>query len=252
MSAAPDAGADDRAKDLRSYRDLILSKNGPKDATSRLVALGLTRCMDSRTLESFASAEHIAELTALSERTVRTAFKNLVTEGWIKERTKEKGRDFWQKIRRATIPATLRRLDASTGSRSDGLPEQSAGSHIYAQPEADAGSQTTGLAANGGLTGGKIQHGDPAPVAGYLGKRSLLRDLPPRSAVAARQRGSKTTESREARESRIRHYWVQCPQHRADIFTMATLAKVTPEEYREFALIQDPGISKLLKPTAPQ
>lgn len=130
-----------RPRNIGEYRARVLSVDGPSSASARLVALGLMKCMDRGSLESFASAEHIATLTALSERAVRTALKLLVTEGWLAERSKQRGRDYWQKIRAARLPARF----AATYKKDE--PAESAGSS-YQQPAVAAASQAPGLPAN--------------------------------------------------------------------------------------------------------
>lgn len=149
-------------KSRHAYREAVLSKDGPTHSTARLVAIALTMRMDARTLESFASIELVAELTRLSERTVSTAIAKLRREGWIEERTKARGREFWLKYRRATLPDRL--PEESAGSQAAGHPEEIAGTRLPANgagvPAIDAR-----LPAIDGATACKTLHGDPAGIA---------------------------------------------------------------------------------------
>jgi hypothetical protein len=147
------------------YRNLVLSEHGPSTSSARLVAITLTQLMDSKTLESFAGAEKLASMAGVSERTVRTALKCLCAEGWIEERTKKRGRDFWLKIRRATFPAGLAASFAGSDEARHPAPVAASASGL---PANDAGLAVTaaGLPANDSTTGGKTLQGHPATVAG--------------------------------------------------------------------------------------
>jgi hypothetical protein len=219
-----------RPKDRRAFRDLILSEQGPKSAAARFVAVALIQRMDSASLESYVSAETIGKLTALNERTVRRALKRLVAEGWIVERTKAKGRDFWLKIRRAALPPGL--ADNLTGSHENGLTDRMPGSQGYPQPDEMSGSHGGRLVDKSDSTGGQIARADPDTESDDPGKRSRIRDPGPRPAVATRQRGQTEPDRDQQLDSRIRAYLRDLPQHRNDLTTIAKLAKCTEQDVR--------------------
>lgn len=139
-------------KSRQEYRDAVLSEHGhgPSKSAARLVALALTADMDKNTLETYASVERIAKRSALSERTVRTALKTLVAEGWLKEHTKRRGRDYWLKIRRATLPARVAEIIAGTSG---------------GELAATVSGTPARLPANGEATTGKKPHAEAVMVA---------------------------------------------------------------------------------------
>jgi hypothetical protein len=82
----------------------------------------------------------LAVLSKLSERTVYECLAKLVREGWLEERTKSKGRDYWLKVRRPVIPAA-----AVPASRTDSLqPLQAVETRL---PATVAGSRAEGVPA---------------------------------------------------------------------------------------------------------
>ena len=146
------------------------------------MALTVAQMMDRYTLETYASIDAIAKRCGLSSRAVGTNLTTLVRSGWLIERTKLRGRDYWRKIRQASIPPT-------------GLPEESAVSKpgdslrkVLAVTPATACSfdslkQTTDslqidarLPADDGTTACKSLHGLPEETADNPGQRSLSRD----------------------------------------------------------------------------
>jgi len=130
-----------RANFLHAFRDAVMSEHGPSCAAARLVAVALAKTANQNTLESFAGAKHLAVLCKLSERTIYECLASLVSEGWLEERTKSKGRDYWLKIRRPVIPAAA--VPASrTADSLQPLPAVETG-----LPAAIAGSQGEGLPA---------------------------------------------------------------------------------------------------------
>jgi hypothetical protein len=212
-------------KSRRAFRDLILSDLGPTNSTARFVAVALIQRMDSASMESFASAECIAKLTGLGHRAVRNAFAKLVAEGWLVERTKERGRDYWLKIRRANIPTTVR-LTAETGS-----------SRERPQTAVLDTSQDARLPAQSGATHCQNAHGDPVPSADDPVPRSRIRNPVPRSAVATRQRGQTGDPERDAR---IQRYWNEYPQYHHHPQTIAMLANASIEDVRRVTQGWDP------------
>jgi hypothetical protein len=144
-------------KSRHRYRDLVLSEKGPSTSAARLVALALSARMDAESLESFASEQLLAKLTALGERTVRRALAVLKAEGWIEERTKARGRDYWLKIRRAALPVTV------AGTTSHEAATGATGGHDGLESEVPA--NLSGVPAKTDATGGQRQHEEAAMVA---------------------------------------------------------------------------------------
>jgi hypothetical protein len=105
------------AKFIHAFRDAVLSAQGPSLALARLVALAVAKTLNRSTLESYAGAPYLAELSGLSERTVRSCLALLSREGWLEEHTKASGRNYWLKVRRATIPINARLPAAPAGSQ---------------------------------------------------------------------------------------------------------------------------------------
>jgi hypothetical protein len=155
-------------KTIHEFRAAILSPSGPDAALARLVAIALTMDMNSRSLESFAGAERIAERAGLSERATRTYLTELVRQGWIVERTRGRGRNYWAKIRRANIPESYALPAPRAGSPQrvdESLPACGAGSQAETTrlPEPPAG-----LPARDDTTACTGAFGDPARRAGDL------------------------------------------------------------------------------------
>lgn len=177
-----------KPRNVHEYRNAVLSAHGPGSALGRLVAVTVAQLMDGKTLESYHGAETIAQCAGLSERAVRLHLAALVRDGWLEERTKGRGRDFWLKVRSATIP--------------DGHPASRAGSNGLSVGAARAGSRDparddglpaadVGLPARGDTTPCRSALGHPAPRADDLVRRSctdLVQDLgaaPPLPAAGA-------------------------------------------------------------------
>jgi hypothetical protein len=157
-----------RPRTVHEYRNAVLSAEGPRTALAKLVAVTVAQLMDGETLESFHGAETIARCAGLSERAVRTYLGALVRDGWLTERTKRRGRDFWLKVRTAAIPEGHPAHGA--GSNGAGLPARGAGSK-----ERDASplpARGAGLPAADDTTPCISPHGDPARRAGDLDQKS--------------------------------------------------------------------------------
>lgn len=153
LRGRPRGARDSVRPSIHDWRRALLSEHGPRQPLARLVALALAQCMDDRTSETFAGAEHIAMRTGLSERAVRTHLKSLCRDGWLTERIASQGRAHWRRIRRATIPTEV----AANGA---GSPRQ--------VPARDAGTHGHRVAANGVMSGGKSLQRVAAPRAAYL------------------------------------------------------------------------------------
>jgi hypothetical protein len=90
-----------------TWRDLVLSADGPIGAGARLAAIVLVKHMDSRTLETFVGAELVAEGAGVVERTIRTHLQDLEHQGWLSARCKGRGRDYALRIFAAQVPASI-------------------------------------------------------------------------------------------------------------------------------------------------
>jgi hypothetical protein len=154
-------------RNRHDYREAVLSVSGPSKSTARLVAIGLTMDMDAKSMETFVSAERLAERTGLSERAVRVALAALKTEGWITERTQGRGRNFWLKVRTAAIPSTSGEAAFNAGSD----PAPNAGSR-HPAPNAGHPARSSGDPAQNDPTPCIKLQKDPAPGADYPGLRS--------------------------------------------------------------------------------
>lgn len=99
----------------------IVDVHGPRarpgDVTStlalRMVAVALARCLDSTTLETYASAEYLAPLVGMTARAVRPALIILRRDGWFTERLELHGRTH-RHYRSVTIEAER---EAAVGQR---------------------------------------------------------------------------------------------------------------------------------------
>ena len=161
-------------RSIHEYRDVVLSADGPRSSAARLVAVTLAQVMDGKTFESFAGAEAIAVRSGLSVRAVRMHLPALARDGWLLERTKEKGRNFWLKIRTATIPLSLALPAYGAGSlngNGHALPATPAGSRLPANGDR-LPANGAGHPADSDATPCKSPHGDPAGGAWDLGRKS--------------------------------------------------------------------------------
>lgn len=219
-------------KNRHAYRDAVLSKDGPTDSTARLVALALTMCMDARSLESFARIELLAELTGLSERTVSTALGKLRREGWIEERTKARGRDFWLKYRRATLP--------------DRLPADSSGSRSHGHPETIAGTRRAGLPAIDGTTACKTLHGLPARIADDPDSEILENDPEQNPPTPLRKGGGMAMQRRSRSPERLAKQQARAAFSRACSLIDHVNGSNLTWEYVTQRAADDPAISRAI------
>ncbi len=163
-------------KSIHVWRSFLLSENGPSAPLARLIAVTISQDMDGRTLESFAGAARIAARSGLSERAVRKHLGELVRAGWLTERTKQHGRNYWLKVRKAAIPdgAFGALLPAQRAGSRDPAPRAGSDAENEGLPARRAGlpAPCAGLPARDDTTPCTGAHGDPAPRAAYLVQRS--------------------------------------------------------------------------------
>jgi len=86
---------------LRSWHRLILSRDGPKNAEAKLVALDIAHHVDWNTFTTVVGAETIATVTDICERTVRDRIQRLIREGFLLARQIGRGRTW--KLRELTL-----------------------------------------------------------------------------------------------------------------------------------------------------
>jgi Helix-turn-helix domain len=140
------------ALDRWSWCDLIASKYGPTDPSTRLVLLVISLHMNAQGESAWPSQEHVAERAALSVRSVREHLKRAERAGWISVmQRRQVGRAWFVSEYRPAIPAALQHLikGKSNGARH---PAEIAASR------ADARQSTTRRPAIRALTPGNLRH----------------------------------------------------------------------------------------------
>ncbi len=95
--------------DTYRWRDAILSENGPRNATARLVLLVIAQHMKADGSAAWPSQELIARRACVTDRVVRTHLEIAARQGWI-ERTRirrDHGRNWYFTEYSATVPPAV-------------------------------------------------------------------------------------------------------------------------------------------------
>jgi hypothetical protein len=108
------------ALDRWSWCDLIASKHGPTDPSTRLVLLVISLHMNAQGERAWPSQNHVAERSALSVRSVREHLKRAESAGWISvKQRRQAGRAWFVSEYRPAVPPALLDLvkDKPNGAR---------------------------------------------------------------------------------------------------------------------------------------
>ncbi|MCP5359899.1 MAG: hypothetical protein R3E75_08220 [Steroidobacteraceae bacterium] len=65
------------------WRDRVLSSDGPKDPSGKLVALAVAKFLNADSMQTFVSVATLAEATGLNEKTVRRQVTALLAGRWL-------------------------------------------------------------------------------------------------------------------------------------------------------------------------
>lgn len=95
--------------DTYRWRDAILSENGPRNATARLVLLVIGQHMKADGTGAWPSQELIARRACITDRVVRTHLEIAARHGWIERQRvrREKGRNWYFTEYSAVVPPAV-------------------------------------------------------------------------------------------------------------------------------------------------